>query len=69
VEQAGGGPEPRIEQFVDAMFLEDVDQDERQLVNGLSEFWGHASCSNGHEADSGDGGRYLPRVVDGTGFL
>ena len=39
------------------MFFEDVGRDERQLVNGLSEFGGHASCSNGHEANSGDSGR------------
>jgi hypothetical protein len=31
------------------MFLENVGRDERQLVNGLSEFRGHASRSNGHE--------------------
>jgi hypothetical protein len=29
---------PRIEQFVDAMFLEDVRRDERQLLNWLAEF-------------------------------
>jgi hypothetical protein len=33
----------RIEQFVDAMFLEDVRRNERQLVNGFTEFRGHAS--------------------------
>ena len=38
LEQAGGGPKPRIERLVDTMFLEDVGRDERQLVNGLSEF-------------------------------
>ena len=27
LEQAGGGPEPRVERFVDAMFLEDVGRD------------------------------------------
>jgi len=60
LEQTGGGPEPRIERLVDPMFLEDVGRDERQLVNRLSEFRGHASRSNGHEANSGDGGRNLP---------
>ena len=59
LEQAGGGPEPRIERLMDAMFLEDVGRDERQLVNGLSEFRGHASRSNDYEANSGDGGRNL----------
>ena len=41
LEQAGGGPEPRIERFVNAMFLEDAGRDEGQLVNGHSEFRGH----------------------------
>jgi hypothetical protein len=57
---------PRIEQFVDAMFLEDVRRDERQLLNGLSEFRGHASRSNGYEANSGDGGRNLQMAVVGS---
>src|SRR5207253_733706 len=61
LEQTRGRPEPRIERFVDAMFLEDVGRDERQLVNGRSEFRGHASRSDGHEADSRDGGRNLQR--------
>ena len=50
------------------MFLENVGRDERQLVNGLSEFRGHASRSNGHEADSGGGGRNLQRAIGRTGF-
>jgi hypothetical protein len=41
LKQAGGGPEPRIERFVDAMFLENICRDERQVVNGFTEFWGH----------------------------
>jgi hypothetical protein len=43
----------------DPMFLEDVSRDERQVVNGFIEFRGHASRSNGHEANSGFGGRNL----------
>ena len=69
LEQAGGGPKPRVEWFVDAMFFEDVGRDERQLVNGRSEFRGHASRSNGHEANSGDGGRNIQRAIERTGFL
>src|ERR1700730_1463547 len=69
LEQAGGRPEPRIERLVDAMFLENVWRDERQLVNGLTEFRDHASRSNGHEADSGDGGRNYRVRSDGQGFL
>jgi hypothetical protein len=46
---------------MNAMFFE-VGRDERQLVNGVSEFPGHASRSNGHEANSGDGGRNLQRA-------
>jgi hypothetical protein len=46
-------------QFVDAMFLEDVRRDERQLLNWLAEFRGHASRSNKYEANLGDGGRNL----------
>jgi hypothetical protein len=68
LEQTGGGPEPRIERFVNAMFLENVGRDQRQLVNGLSEFRGHASRSNGHEANSGGGDRNLPRVLEWTYF-
>jgi hypothetical protein len=69
LEQTGGGPEPRIERLVDVMFFENVCRDERQLVNRPSEFRGHASRSNEHEANSGDGGRNLrpacPRRADG----
>jgi hypothetical protein len=54
---------------VNVMFLENICRDERQLVNGLSELGGHASRSNGYEANSGDGGRYLPRAIEGIGFL
>ena len=61
-------PATRIEWFVNAMFLEDVGRDERQM-NGLSEFRGHASRSNGHEANSGDGGRNLQRAIGRPGFL
>ena len=43
----GRQTEPRIERLMDTMFLEDDGRDERQLLNGLSEFWGHASRSNG----------------------
>jgi hypothetical protein len=43
LEQTRGGPESRIERLVDAMFFENVGRDKRELVNGLSEFWGHAS--------------------------
>jgi hypothetical protein len=58
--RGGRLPEPeRVERFVDAMFLEDVGRDERQVVKGLSEFRGHASRSNGHEANSGNGDRNL----------
>jgi hypothetical protein len=56
LKQTGGGPEPRIERLVNAVFLEDVGRDKRQMVNGLSEFRRHASCSNRHEANSDDGG-------------
>ena len=69
LEQTGGGPEPRIERLVDVMFLENVGRDERQLVNGLSEFRGHASRSIGYEANSGDSGRNLPRSIGRAGFL
>jgi hypothetical protein len=69
LEQTGGGPEPRVERLVDAVFLENAHRDERQLVNGRSEFRGHASRSNGHEANSGRGGRNLPRANGQTGFL
>ena len=69
LEQTGGGSEPRIERLVNVMFLEDGCRDEWQLMNGLSEFGGHASRSNGYEANSGDGGRNLPRAIEGIGFL
>ena len=36
-------------------------RDERQVVNGLTEFRGHASRSDGHEVDSDAGGRNLQR--------
>jgi len=55
--------------FVDTMFFEDISRDERHFVNGLFEFGGHASRSNGYEANSVGGGRYLPRAIGGTGFL
>jgi len=35
LEQAGGGPKPRVEWLVDMVFLEDVGRDERQLVDGF----------------------------------
>ena len=44
-------------------------RDEPQLVNGLSQFRGHAFCSNGQEANSGDGGRNLPRAIEREKFL
>jgi hypothetical protein len=50
---------PRIEQFADAMFLEDVRRDERQLVNGLSEFPGPRFVLRWIEADSVYGSRNL----------
>src|ERR1700720_4876087 len=59
LKQTRGGAEPRIGRLVDAMFFENVGRDERELVNGFTEFRGHASRSNGHEANSGDGGRNL----------
>jgi hypothetical protein len=37
LKQAGGGAEPRIERFVDALFFENVCRDQRQLVNGLTD--------------------------------
>jgi hypothetical protein len=61
LKQTGGGPKPRIERLVDVMFFENVGRDERQVVNGLTEFRGHASRSVGHGANSGSGGRNLPR--------
>jgi len=63
LEQTGGGSKPRIERLLDAMFLEDVGRDERQLVNGFTEFRGHASRSVGYEANSGYGGGNLPRAI------
>jgi hypothetical protein len=53
---------------VNAMFFEDVWRDKRQLVNGLSEFGGHASRSNGHEADSGDSRGNLQRAIGRQDF-
>jgi hypothetical protein len=44
-------------------FLRAVGRDERQLVNGPSEFGCHFSCSVGYEADSGDGRGNLPRSI------
>jgi hypothetical protein len=69
LEQTGGRPEPRIERLVNAMFFENVGRDERQVVNGVSEFRGHASRSNGHEANSGDSRGNLPHAAGRTGFL
>jgi hypothetical protein len=34
------------------------------MVNGFTEFRGHTSRSNGHEADSGYGGRNLGGALD-----
>jgi hypothetical protein len=68
LEQTGGRPEPRIERLVNAMFIEDVGRDERQLENGLSVFRGHASRSNEHEADSGDSRGNLPRAIGRQDF-
>jgi hypothetical protein len=53
---------------VDAMFFENVGRDERQLVNGLTEFRGHASCSVGYEAGSGGSRGNLHHAVGGQGF-
>jgi hypothetical protein len=58
--QTRGRPEPPIERLVV------LGRDERQM---LAELWGRASCSVGHEANSGDGGRNLPRAIGRTGFL
>jgi len=66
LKQAGGGSEPRINRLVDAMFFENVGRDERQLVNGPSEFRGHASRSNGHEANSGVGRGNLQLATERT---
>jgi len=63
LKQAGGGPKPCIERFVDVMFLENVCRNERQVVNGFTEFRGHASRSNGHEANSGDRRGNLPQIA------
>jgi hypothetical protein len=49
------------------MFFENVGRNERELVNGRSEFRGHASRSSGHEANSGGGGRNLPRAIGPLG--
>ena len=69
LEQTRGRPEPRIERLVNAVFFEDVGRDKRQLVNGLSVFRGHASRSNGHEANSRGVGRNLHHAVGRTGLL
>jgi hypothetical protein len=47
------------------MFFENVGLDQLQVVNGLAEFRGHASRPNGHEANSGNGDRNLPRAIVG----
>jgi hypothetical protein len=54
---------------VHLVFMADIGWDERQVVNGLSEFRGHASRSNGREANSGGGERNLPRTIGPIGFL
>jgi hypothetical protein len=54
---------------MEAMFFEHGCRDERQLVNGLAEFRGHASHSNGYEANSSDGVRNLQQAIEPTGFL
>jgi hypothetical protein len=43
-----------------------VRRDERQLLNGLSQFRDHASRSNGYEANSSDGARNLQMAVAGS---
>jgi hypothetical protein len=58
--------EPRIERLMGAMFFEDAGRDERQLLNGLSEFGGHASRSNGYEVNSNGGARNLQMVMVGS---
>src|ERR1700720_4180138 len=63
LKQTRGGAEPRIGRLVDAMFFENVGRDERQLVNGFTEFRAHASRSNGHEANSGDSRGNLQRAI------
>ena len=65
--QHSGGREPRIERLMDAMFFEDVGRDERQLVDRLSEYRGHASRSDRHEVDSEAGGRNLQRATERMG--
>ena len=54
---------------MEAMFFEHGCRDERQLVNGLAEFRGHASHSYGYEANSSDGVRNLQQAIEPTGFL
>jgi hypothetical protein len=62
LKQTGGGAEPRIERLVHLVFIADIGWDERQVVNGFTEFRGHPSRSNGQEANSDDGGRNLQRA-------
>jgi hypothetical protein len=69
LKQAGGGSKARIERLVNAMFFENVSRDERQLVNGLSEFRGHTSRSVGYEANSGGSRGNLPHAAGRAGFL
>ena len=38
-------------------------------MNGLAEFRGHASRSNGYEVNSSDGARSLQRAIEPIGFL
>jgi len=66
--QTVGRSEPRIERFVDATLLEHVHRDERQLVNGFTEFRDHASRSNERGADSAEGRGNLPVRSDGEDF-
>jgi hypothetical protein len=68
LKQSGGRSKPRIERFVDPMFLEDVGRNERQLVNGRSQFRGHVACSIGYEANSGDSRGNLGCASDGQDF-
>jgi hypothetical protein len=69
LKQTGGGSKSRIERLMNVMFLENVGWDERQLVNGRSEFGGHASRSNGHEANSGDSRGNLRHAIGQPGLL
>jgi hypothetical protein len=69
LEQTRGRPEPRIERLVNAVFLENVGRDKRQLVNRLSEFGGHGTCSVGYEADSGYAAKIYSAAIGRTRFL